>query len=81
VRIIEEDNKNIVLTTRYDHYELVVVPFGLTNAPTTFMCLMNGVFKDYLDKLVIVLLNDILIYSKREEEHEKCLTMVLQVLR
>jgi hypothetical protein len=58
-----------------------VVPFGLSNAPVVFMCLMNGVFREYLDKLVIVFLDDILIYSKSEEEHEHHLRMVLQVLR
>jgi hypothetical protein len=58
-----------------------VVPFGLSNAPTVFMCLMNGVFREYLDKFVIVFLDDILIYSKTKEEHEKHLRMVLQVLR
>jgi hypothetical protein len=57
------------------------VIFGLTNAPTVFMCLMNGIFRNYLDKFVIVFLDDILIYSKSEEEHEKHLIMVLQVLR
>ena len=59
----------------------MVVPFGLSNAPTIFMCLMNGVFRKYLKKFVIVFLDDILIYSKIEEEHEKHLRMVLQVLR
>ena len=59
----------------------MVVPFGLTNAPITFMCLMNGVFRDFLDKFFIAFLDDILIYSKTEEEHEKHLRMVLQVLR
>jgi hypothetical protein len=58
-----------------------VVPFGLSNAPTIFMCLMNGVFRDYLDKFVIVFLDEILVYSKLEEEHEQHLRMVLQVLR
>jgi hypothetical protein len=58
-----------------------VVPFGLSNAPVVFMCLMNGIFREYLDKLVSVFLDDILIYSKSEEEHEKHLNMVLQVLR
>jgi hypothetical protein len=66
---------------RYGHYEFAVVPFGLKNAPATFMCLMNGVFRDFLDKYVIVFMHDILIYSKMEEEHEKHLRMVLQVLR
>ena len=58
-----------------------MVPFVLSNAPVVFMCLMNGVFRDYLDKFVIVFLDDILVYSKSEEEHEKHLRMVLQVLR
>jgi hypothetical protein len=58
-----------------------VVPFGLTNAPIVFMCLMNGIFRNYLDKFVIVFLDDILIYSKSEEEHEHHLRLVLQVLR
>jgi hypothetical protein len=81
VRIQEEDTSKTTFRTRYGHYEFVVVPFGLTNAPTTFMCLMNGVFRDYLDKFFIVFLDDILIYSKTEEEHEQHLRMVLQVLR
>jgi hypothetical protein len=58
-----------------------MVPFGLIIALATFMCLMNGVFRDFLDKFFIVLLDDILIYSKTEEEHEKHLRMVLQMLR
>ena len=58
-----------------------MVPFGLSNAPVVFMCLMNGVFREYLDKFVIVFLDDILIYSKSEKEHEHHLRMVLQVLR
>ena len=67
--------------TRYEHCEFMVVPFGISNAPTIFMCLMNGVFKGYLDKFVIVFLDDILIYSKTKEEHEKHLRMVLKVFR
>jgi hypothetical protein len=58
-----------------------VVPFALTKAPVVFMCLMNGIFRNYLDKFVIVFLDDILIYSKSEEEHEHHLRLVLQVLR
>jgi hypothetical protein len=65
----------------YDHYEFTVVPFGLSNAPVVFVCLMNGVFKSYLDKFVTVFLDGILIYSKYEEEHKNHLRMVLQVLR
>ena len=58
-----------------------MVPFGLSNAPVVFMCLMNGVFREYLDKFVIVFLDDVLIYSNSEEENEQHLRMVLQVLR
>jgi hypothetical protein len=58
-----------------------VVPFGLTNAPTVFMCLMNGILKNYLDNFVIVFMHDILVYSKSEEEHEHHLRLVFQALR
>jgi hypothetical protein len=81
VRIREEDINTTTFITRYVHYEFTVVPFGLSNAPAIFMCLMNGVFKEYLDKFVIVFLDDILIYSKSDEEHEKHLRIVLKVLR
>ena len=62
--IKEEDISKTMLREIYGHYEFTVVPFGISNAQTVFMCLMNGVFDDYLDKFVIVLLDDILIYSK-----------------
>jgi hypothetical protein len=81
VRIKEEDINKTTFRTRYGYYEFTVVPFGLSNAPIVFMCLMNGIFEDYLDKFVIVFLDEILIYSNLEEEHEKHLRMVLQVLR
>ena len=81
VRIKEEDISKTAFRTRYGHYEFIVVPFGLTNAPATFMCLMNGIFRKYLDKFIIVLLDDILIYSKSEKEHEENLRITLQLLR
>jgi hypothetical protein len=81
VRIKEEDIVKTTFRTRYGHYEFVVVPFGLTNAPAFFMCLMNGIFRNYLDKFVIVFLDDILVYSKSEKEHEHHLRLILQVPR
>jgi hypothetical protein len=81
VRIKEEDINKTMFITRYGHNEFTVVPFGLSNAPIVFMFLMNGVFREYLDKFVIVFLDDILVYSKTKQEHEKNLIMVLQVLR
>ena len=78
VHIKEEDIYNTAFRTRYGHDEFVVVPFGLTNAPTTFMCLMNSVLHPYLDKFVIVFIDDTLIYFKNEEEH---LAAVLKLLR
>jgi hypothetical protein len=81
VRMKEEDISNTAFRTRYDHYEFTLVPFGLSNVPDVFMCLMNGVFRSYLDKFVIVFLDDILIYSRSEEEHKKHLRMVLYVFR
>jgi hypothetical protein len=81
VRIKDEDISNTAFRTRYGHYEFTVVPIGLSNAPVVFMFLMNGVFRNYLDKFVIVFLDDILVYSKLEEEHKQHLRMVLQVLR
>ncbi|GJX40417.1 putative reverse transcriptase domain-containing protein [Tanacetum coccineum] len=67
--------------TRYGHYEFQVMPFGLTNALAVFMDLMNRVCKPYLDKFVIVFIDDILIYSKDKEEHEKHLKVILELLK
>ena len=81
MRIKEEDISKTTFRTRYGHYEIVVILFWLTNSPTMLMFLMNGIFKKYLDKFIIVFLDDILIYSKTEEEHEEHLRITLQVLR
>ena len=77
MRIKYEDISKTALRTRYDHYEFTVMLFGLSNAPAVFMCLMNGVFINYLDKFVIVFLDDILVYSKTKEEHKQHIRMVL----
>jgi hypothetical protein len=81
VRIKDKDINNTIFRTRYGHYEFILVPFGLSNAPNVFMCLMNGIFREYLEKKIIFFLNDILVYSKSEQEHENHLRTVLQVLR
>ncbi|XP_073024343.1 uncharacterized protein [Primulina eburnea] len=81
LRVREEDVPKTAFRTRYGHYEFLVVPFGLTNAPAVFMDLMNRVFREFIDKFVIVFIDDILIYSKSKKEHEKHLTLVLQTLR
>ena len=81
MRIREEDIHKTTFRTRYGHYEFLVVPFGLTNAPATFMCLMNSVFSKYLDKFVLVFLDDIIINFKNKEKHEEHLRMELQLLR
>nr|GEW93299.1 putative reverse transcriptase domain-containing protein [Tanacetum cinerariifolium] len=79
--IKEEDNPITTFRTRYGHFEFQVMPFGLTNAPAVFMDLMNRVCKPYLDKFVIVFIDDILVYSKDVEEHEKHLKIILELLK
>lgn len=81
VRIKEEDIFKTAFRTRYGHYEFVVMPFGLTNALASFMCLMNSILSKYLDKFVIVFIDDILRYSKNEQEHKEHLRIILQILR
>ncbi|KAL5574029.1 hypothetical protein UlMin_023626 [Ulmus minor] len=80
LKIKETDVPKSAFRTRYGHYEFLVMPFGLTNAPAAFMDLMNRVFRAYLDKFVIVFIDDILIYSRSREEHAEQLRTVLSTL-
>nr|GEZ96409.1 putative reverse transcriptase domain-containing protein [Tanacetum cinerariifolium] len=81
LRVREQDVLKTAFRTRYDHYEFQVMPFGLTNAPAVFIDLMNRVCKPYLDKFVIVFIDDILIYSKDEKEHEEHLKAISELLK
>nr|GEY93499.1 putative reverse transcriptase domain-containing protein [Tanacetum cinerariifolium] len=81
LRVREEDIPKTAFSTRYGHYEFQVMPFGLTNAPAVFIDLMNRVCKPYLDKFMIVFIDDILIYSKNKQEHEENLKLILELLK
>jgi hypothetical protein len=81
LRIQESDIPKIAFHTRYGLYEYTVMSFGLMNAPTYLMYLINKVFTEYLDKFVVVFIDDILVYSKTEQEHEEHLRLVLEKLK
>ena len=81
MRIKGKHVAKIAFGTRYGHYEFLVLPFGLTNAPAAFMDMMNRIFRPFLDKFIIVFIDDILVYSRSREEHEEHLRITLQLLR
>ncbi|GKC73947.1 putative reverse transcriptase domain-containing protein, partial [Tanacetum coccineum] len=81
LRVRDEDILKLAFRTRYGHYEFQVMPFGLTNIQAIFMDLMNRVCKSYLDKFMIVFIDDILIYSKSKEEHVEHLKLILELLK
>jgi hypothetical protein len=81
VRIREEDILKTMFNMQYGHYLFVMIPYGLTNVSTTFIDLMHRVFRPYLDKFMVIFIDDILIYSKNPEEHAKHLKLLLEKLR
>ena len=81
LRVKDVDVHKTTFRTRYGHYEFLEMPYGLTNEPTTFMDLMNRVFRPYLDQFFVFFIDDILVYSRDEQENEQHLKIVLQTLR
>ena len=81
VWIWDKDIPKTAFRTRYGHYEFVVMPFGLGNAPANFICMKDNIFNMYLDNFILVFIDDILAYSKNKEEHKEHLRILLQVLR
>ncbi|GJW41765.1 putative reverse transcriptase domain-containing protein [Tanacetum coccineum] len=81
LRVYEDDIPKTTFRTRYGHFKFTIMPFGLTNAPAVFIDLMNRVCRPYLDKFIIVFIDDILIYSKTQEEHVEHLRLVLELLK
>jgi len=80
IRVKSDDVQKTAFRSRYRHYEYVVMPFGVTNAPTLFMDYMNRIFRPFLDKFVVVFIDDILIYSQTHEEHAEHLKKNLSIL-
>ena len=81
IRVKGEDIPKTAFRTRHRQYECIVMSFGLTNAPTVFMDYMDRIFRPYLDKFVVVFIDDIMVYSKSKKEHKEYLRIVLEVLK
>ena len=81
IRVHPQDVHKTAFRTRYGHFEFLVLPFGLTNAPTTFMHLMHNIFREHLDDFIIIFLDDILVYSRGLREHVTHVRQTLELLR
>jgi hypothetical protein len=81
VKVKEEDVPKMAFNTRYGYFEFVVITFGVTNAPATFMDLMHRVFQPYLDQFVVIFIDDILVYSRDKQKHAEHLRLILEKLR